>query len=37
MLFDSTPHVLFLIVLVIYWRLPFRKENYLLLAASTTP
>jgi len=35
MLFDSTAYVLFLIlVALIYWRLPFRKQNYLLLAAS---
>src|SRR6266480_224612 len=35
MLFDSTAYGLFLIlVLLIYWRLPFRKQNYLLLAAS---
>src|ERR1700746_764049 len=35
MLFDSTAYVLFLILVVlIYWRLPFRKQNYLLLAAS---
>src|ERR1700730_13759257 len=35
MLFDSTAYVLFLILAVlIYWRLPFRKQNYFLLAAS---
>src|SRR2546423_2373566 len=35
MLFDSTAYGLFLIlVLLIYWRLPFRKQNYWLLAAS---
>jgi D-alanyl-lipoteichoic acid acyltransferase DltB (MBOAT superfamily) len=35
MLFDSTAFILFLIlVTLIYWRLPFRKQNYLLLAAS---
>src|SRR5437016_14146142 len=35
MLFDSTAYGLFLILVVlIYWRLPFRKQNYLLLAAS---
>jgi len=35
MLFDSTPYVLFLaLVVLIYWRLPFLKQNYLLLAAS---
>jgi len=35
MLFDSTAYGLFLIlVLLIYWRLPFRKQNYLLLGAS---
>jgi len=35
MLFDSTAYVLFLaLVVLIYWRLPFRKQNYLLLAAS---
>jgi alginate O-acetyltransferase complex protein AlgI len=35
MLFDSTIYVLFLtLVVLIYWRLPFRKQNYFLLAAS---
>jgi alginate O-acetyltransferase complex protein AlgI len=35
MLFDSTAYVLFLIfITLLYWRLPFRKQNYLLLAAS---
>jgi alginate O-acetyltransferase complex protein AlgI len=35
MLFDSAAYVLFLILVVLaYWRLPFRKQNYLLLAAS---
>src|SRR5713226_5619700 len=35
MLFDSTAYVLFLILVVlIYWHLPFRRQNYLLLAAS---
>src|SRR5439155_5334048 len=35
MLFDSTAYVLFLILAaLVYWRLPFRKQNYLLLAAS---
>jgi len=35
MLFDSTAYVLFLILVVlVYWRLPFRKQNYFLLAAS---
>jgi alginate O-acetyltransferase complex protein AlgI len=35
MLFDSTAYVLFLILVVlICWRLPFRKQNYFLLAAS---
>jgi D-alanyl-lipoteichoic acid acyltransferase DltB (MBOAT superfamily) len=35
MLFDSTAYVLFLILAVlIYWRLPFRKQNYFLLTAS---
>src|SRR6266478_2400620 len=35
MLFDSTAYGLFLILaLLIYWRLPFRKQNYLLLGAS---
>jgi alginate O-acetyltransferase complex protein AlgI len=35
MLFDSTAYVLFLILVVlIYWRLPFRQQNYFLLAAS---
>jgi alginate O-acetyltransferase complex protein AlgI len=35
MLFDSTAYVLFLILAVlIYWRLPFRKQNYFLLVAS---
>ena len=35
MLFDSAAYILFLILVVlIYWRLPFRKQNYLLLAAS---
>ena len=35
MLFDSTAYILFLILAVlIYWRLPFRQQNYFLLAAS---
>ena len=35
MLFDSTAYILFLILVVlVYWRLPFRKQNYFLLAAS---
>jgi D-alanyl-lipoteichoic acid acyltransferase DltB (MBOAT superfamily) len=35
MLFDSTAYILFLtLVVLIYWRLAFRKQNYLLLAAS---
>lgn len=35
MLFDSTVYILFLILVVlIYWRLPFRRQNLLLLAAS---
>lgn len=35
MLFDSAAYILFLILVVlVYWRLPFRKQNYLLLAAS---
>ena len=35
MLFDSAAYTLFLILVVLlYWRLPFRKQNYLLLAAS---
>jgi alginate O-acetyltransferase complex protein AlgI len=35
MLFDSTAYVLFLILVVlVYWRLPLRKQNYFLLAAS---
>ena len=35
MLFDSAAYILFLILVVlIYWRLPFRKQNYMLLAAS---
>jgi alginate O-acetyltransferase complex protein AlgI len=35
MLFDSTAYILFLILAVlVYWRLPFRKQNYFLLAAS---
>lgn len=35
MLFDSIAYILFLILVVlVYWRLPFRKQNYLLLAAS---
>jgi D-alanyl-lipoteichoic acid acyltransferase DltB (MBOAT superfamily) len=34
-LFDSTAYVLFLVLVVLlYWRLAFRKQNYLLLAAS---
>jgi alginate O-acetyltransferase complex protein AlgI len=34
-LFDSTIYVLFLtLAVLIYWRLPFRKQNYFLLAAS---
>ena len=35
MLFDSTAYVLFLVlVTLLYWRLPFRRQNYMLLAAS---
>ena len=35
MLFDSTAYILFLIFAVLlYWRLSFRKQNYMLLAAS---
>jgi alginate O-acetyltransferase complex protein AlgI len=35
MLFDSTVYVLFLaVVTLLYWRLPFRKQNYFLLVAS---
>ena len=35
MLFDSTAYVVFLILVVlVYWRLPFRKQNFFLLAAS---
>jgi D-alanyl-lipoteichoic acid acyltransferase DltB (MBOAT superfamily) len=35
MLFDSTAYILFLTLVVLtYWRLGFRKQNYLLLAAS---
>jgi len=35
MLFDSAAYILFLILVVlVYWRLPFRKQNYMLLAAS---
>jgi len=35
MLFDSTAYVLFLLLVVlVYWRLPFRKQNFFLLAAS---
>lgn len=35
MLFDSTAYVLFLILIVlVYWRLPLRLQNYFLLAAS---
>src|SRR5882757_580519 len=35
MFFDSTAYVVFLsFVTLLYWRLPFRKQNYLLLAAS---
>src|SRR6266404_7276601 len=35
MLFDSTVYILFLaLVVLLYWRLPFRKQNYFLLAAS---
>jgi len=35
MLFDSTAYVVFLtIVALLYWRLPFRKQNLFLLAAS---
>src|SRR5438034_1398297 len=35
MLFDSTAYILFLILAtLVYWCLPFRKQNYMLLAAS---
>ena len=35
MLFDSTAYIFFLVLVVlIYWRLSFRKQNYLILAAS---
>src|SRR5437763_13653456 len=35
MLFDSAAYTLCLILVVlVYWRLPFRKQNYMLLAAS---
>src|SRR5258706_1922980 len=35
MLFDSTAYLLFLaLVTLVYWRLPFRRQNYLLLLAS---
>jgi alginate O-acetyltransferase complex protein AlgI len=35
MLFDSPIYICFLVlVVVIYWRLPWRKQNYMLLAAS---
>jgi alginate O-acetyltransferase complex protein AlgI len=35
MFFDSTAYIVFLTVVVaIYWRLPFRSQNYFLLAAS---
>src|SRR5438046_4915481 len=35
MLFDSTAYILFLILATLaYWCLPFRKQNYMLLAAS---
>jgi len=35
MLFDSTAYLVFLILVVlVYWRLPFRKQNFFLLAAS---
>jgi D-alanyl-lipoteichoic acid acyltransferase DltB (MBOAT superfamily) len=35
MVFDSTAYVLFLIlVILLYWRLSFRTQNYFLLAAS---
>jgi alginate O-acetyltransferase complex protein AlgI len=35
MLFDSTAYILFLILItLLYWRLPFRPQNYVLLAAS---
>ncbi len=35
MLFDSTAYVVFLILVgLVYWRLPFRKQNFFLLAAS---
>ncbi|HKV64641.1 MAG TPA: MBOAT family protein [Candidatus Acidoferrum sp.] len=35
MLFDSTAYILFLtLAVLIYWRLPFRQQNYFLLAAS---
>jgi alginate O-acetyltransferase complex protein AlgI len=35
MLFDSTAYIVFLlIVILLYWRLPFRGQNYFLLAAS---
>jgi len=34
MLFDSTAEIFFVLLVLIYWRLPFRKQNYVLLAAS---
>ena len=35
MFFDSTAYVVFLtLVVLLYWRLPFRFQNYFLLAAS---
>jgi alginate O-acetyltransferase complex protein AlgI len=35
MLFDSPIYILFLVLVVVaYWRLPWRKQNYMLLAAS---
>jgi alginate O-acetyltransferase complex protein AlgI len=35
MLFDSTAYILLLVLVVlIYWTLPFRKQNYLLMGAS---
>jgi hypothetical protein len=35
MFFDSTAYIVFLVLVVlVYWKLGFRKQNYLLLAAS---
>jgi hypothetical protein len=38
MLFDSTAYVLFLaLVVLLYWRLEFRKQNYLLDGSHLNP